>query len=228
MANELELPQELRGPLRAYVDQLRAYYESRDWGIKIGFGRRPAVLVIDLARAWTDSNQHLGSDLDTVVTSTRSILDAARGAGVPVVFTAMAYAPDDPVSPFDLKMPGSRAALRRGDPATELDPRLGVQPDEVVVWKKYASAFRGTNLRELLSNWGVDTLIVTGCSTMHCVHLTCADALPDMRVVVAEEAVGDRSELFHLVGLLDIRLAQADVVPVEDVVNYLSQTQSVE
>ncbi len=74
----------------------------------------------------------------------------------------------------------------------------------------------------MLTAQGVDTLIVTGLSTSHCVYATCRDATDSFRVIVPREAVGERCELFHEVNLLDIDLDLGDVVPVDTVLRYLA------
>jgi len=90
-----------------------------------------------------------------------------------------------------------------------------------VIRKHYASAFKGTNLHEVLAALGVDTLIVTGVSTSHCVYASCRDATDSFRVIVPREAVGERCELMHQVFLLDIDLDLGDVVEVDQVIRYL-------
>jgi len=85
-SDDLRLPAEFRGPLRAHVDALREAYQCRGWGGRVGFGSRPAVVVIDLARYWLDAGAQIGSHLDTVVEATCRILTAALAAGVPVFF----------------------------------------------------------------------------------------------------------------------------------------------
>ena len=87
--------------------------------------------------------------------------------------------------------------------------------------KKYASAFKGTNLHEMLTALERDTLIVTGVSTSHCVYATCRDACDSFRVIVPREAVGERCELLHEVNLLDIDIDLGDVLPVAEVVSHL-------
>jgi nicotinamidase-related amidase len=104
-----------------------------------------------------------------------------------------------------------------------LDPRLERRPTEKVIRKRYASAFKGTNFHELLTALGVDTLIVTGVSTSHCIYATCRDATDSFRVIVPHQAVGERCELMHHVFLLDIDLDLADVVDVDQVVRYLEE-----
>jgi nicotinamidase-related amidase len=221
-SDDLRLPDDLRGPLRAHLAALRQAYHRRGWGGPVGFGRRPALIIIDLALAWTDPRQRgVGSDVDAVVEATCRLLAAARTAGIFVVFTTFAYDPAEPPSPHDAKN-----ALHLGpedEKLVELDPRLERRPAEKLLTKKYASAFKATNLHENLTALGIDTLIVTGVSTSHCVYATCRDATDSFRVIVPREAVGERCELMHEVNLLDIELDLGDVMPVDDVVHYLER-----
>lgn len=220
-STDLRLPDELRGPLRSHLRALRERYLKRGWAGRVGFGARPAVIVIDLARFWLDPGQQIGSALDTVLLATRRVLDAARAASLPIFFTSFAYDPSEPPSPHDQKLsfqlPANAAEL------FELDPRLNRQPTEKLIRKRYASAFKDTNLHTMLTALGVDTLIVTGVSTSHCVYATCRDATDSFRVIVPREAVGERCELMHEVFLLDIDIDLADVTDVEDVVRQLTQ-----
>jgi nicotinamidase-related amidase len=218
-SEDLRLPDDLRGPLSAHLGALREAYRRRGWGGRVGFGDRPAVVVIDLARYWLDPGAQIGSHLDPVVEATGRILTAARGARVPIVFTTFDPDPAEPACPHDKKL-----QLRLPPDARELfalDPRLQRRPTEKVIRKHYASAFKGTNLHEVLAALGVDTLIVTGVSTSHCVYATCRDATDSFRVVVPREAVGERCELMHQVFLLDIDLDLGDVVEVDQVIRYL-------
>ena len=142
-------------------------------------------------------------------------MEAARAANIPIFFTSFALDPADPPSPQNKKL---RLGTGAQDPAMfELDPRLERRPNEKLIRKRYASAFKGTNLHEMLASLGIDTLIVTGVSTSHCVYATCRDATDSVRVIVPKEAVGERCELLHEVNLLDIDLDLGDVMPVAEV-----------
>jgi nicotinamidase-related amidase len=218
---DLRLPDHVRGPLREHLAELRERYLRRGWGGRVEFGRRPALLVIDLARFWTESKMQIGANLDSVILGTCRVLAAARGARIPVFFTSFAFDPADPPSPQNKKL---RLNLNPGDePLFELDPRLERRADEKIIRKRYASSFKGTNLHEMLTSLNVDTLIVTGVSTSHCVYATCRDATDSFRVIVPREAVGERCELFHEVSLLDIDLDLGDVMPVDEVVGCLAR-----
>ena len=175
------------------------------------------MLVIDLAAHWTDPDSPIGSDLDVVVAANARLLAAARRQNIPIFFTTFAYDPDDGQAPHDRKLvssPYNPAAL-------EVDARLGRRPGEKLIRKPYASAFKGTHLHELLTARGIDTLIVAGVSTGHCVYATCRDATDSFRVVVPREAVGDRCELLHEVNLFDIDVDLGDVMPLDEVIEHL-------
>jgi nicotinamidase-related amidase len=138
---------------------------------------------------------------------------------VPIFFTTFAYDPADPPSPQNRKL---RLSLQPAqEPQFELDERLERRLSEKLIRKRYASCFKGTNLHEMLASLRVDTLIVAGCSTSHCVYATCRDATDSFRVIVPREAVGERCELLHEVNLLDIDIDLGDVMPVAEVVAHL-------
>ncbi len=220
-SSDLRLPDELREPLHRHLEDLRQKYLQRGWGDRVGFGPRPALIVIDLAYHWTKPVSRIGCNLDSVVAESCRVLEAARRVGIPIFFTSYAYDPADPPSPQNKKLkldvkPGGEAAF-------ELDERLGRQPTEKLIRKRYASCFKGTNLHEMLASLGVDTLIVTGCSTSHCVYATCRDATDSFRVIVPREAVGERCEVMHEVNLLDIDIDLGDVMPVDEVIAELQR-----
>ena len=220
-SHDLALPDGLREPLAAHLDDLRAKYLARGWGNRVGFGTRPALVVIDLVKFWLDSSFDIGSNLDSVVEATNRVLAAARKAGLPIFFTSLAHDPADPPSPQNRKL-DMRIPADAGD-RFELDPRLARRAGEKLLLKRYASAFKGTNFHEMLASLGVDTLIVTGVSTSHCVYATCRDATDSFRVIVPREAVGERCEIMHEVNLLDIDMDLGDVTPVDEVIEHLAR-----
>lgn len=219
---DLQLPDELRAGLVAHLEDLRLKYLARNWGQRVGFGQRPAVIVIDLAHFWTRPEEKIGAESDSIVLNTCRVLAAARAAGAPIFFTTLAYDPADPPSPQNTKL---ELGIKPSDAPRllELDSRLQRRPTEKLIRKRYASCFKGTNLHEMLTSLGIDTLIVTGMSTSHCVYATCRDATDSFRVIVPEEAVGERCEIMHRVNLLDIDIDLGDVMPVSEVVGWLEK-----
>ena len=220
-SNDLRLPDGLREPLKAHLRELKQRYLKRDWAGRVGFGSRPAVIVIDLARYWLDPAQTIGSNLGVVADATARILRAARAANVPIFYTNYARDPAHPPSPHDKKQPVSLPDI--GSPLWDIDARLERRPNEKIVLKRYASAFKGTNLLDMLTMLRVDTLIVTGVSTSHCVYATCRDATDCVNVIVPREAVGERCELMHEVFLHDIDIDLGDVMPMAEVIGYLEK-----
>lgn len=201
--------------------------DHRDKGLggTMGFGRSPAIVVVDLIRGFTDPDSPLGANLDAVVASVRRLLDAARAAGRPIVFTTTAYAQGlRDAGLFARKVP-ALAMLREGGPWVELDPRLGRRPGETLIVKKYASAFFGTALAAELVALGVDTLIAAGATTSGCLRATVVDALQHgLRPIVPRCCVGDRSAHAHEASLIDIEGRYGDVVELEAVLAQLAAT----
>ncbi len=218
-SNDLRLPDDLRGPLLAHLADLRERYIARNWAGRVGFGQRPALLVIDLALFWTRPDTQMGSSVDFVVEASCEVLQSARAAGIPVFFTTYDYDPADPPSPHHKKL---CLGIKPGDEhLLDLDPRLNRRPTEKLIRKKYASAFKATNLHEMLTGLSIDTLIVTGLSTSHCIYASCRDATNSFRVIVPREAVGERSEIMHEVNLLDIDIDLGDVMPMAEVLSHI-------
>ena len=200
------------------------FFEDRGFGLRIGYGDRPALIVIDLVRGFTDPEKPLGADLSAQLTVTRRLLEAARRAEVPVYFTTVSYEERDlrDAGIWARKMAGLMT-LRAGQPEVEVDLSLGRLPDEPVISKKYASSFFGTDLLTRLNSTRVDTLLLAGCTTSGCVRATAVDAVQNgLRPMVVGEAVGDRSRAAHEQSLFDLQAKYADVVSADEVLEYLS------
>ena len=190
-----------------------------------GFGRRPALLVIDINLGFTDPASPLVCDLEDVVASIRRLLDETRRAELPVVYTTVSYDEGDrrTAAAFIDKIP-ALLTLEAGSRWVEIDPRIAPQPGETVLNKLFASAFYGTALTSLLAAAGCDSVIVTGASTSGCVRATVVDAIQHgYRPVVPREAVGDRNPAAHDANLYDIDAKYGDVVSTDDVVTHLEE-----
>ena len=188
-----------------------------------GIGRRPALAIIDMTLGFTDPNSPLACDLEEPVANIAKLLEAARKAGIPVLYTTVAYRESDKVTAaaFIDKVP-ALLTLEAGSRWAEIDPRIAPRQTEPVLNKLFASAFYGTGLPSALAAAGVDTLIVTGASTSGCVRATTVDALQyGYRPVVPREAVGDRNPDAHEANLYDIDAKYGDVVPVGEVLDHL-------
>lgn len=193
------------------------------FGGRGGFGRRPALVVVDMTLGFTDPESPLACDLESPVENIGRLLAAARPAGIPVIYTTVAYRESDKLTAaaFIDKVP-ALLTLEAGSRWAEIDPRIAPRETEPVLNKLFASAFYGTGLPSALAAAGVDTLIVTGASTSGCVRATAVDALQyGYRPIIPREAVGDRNPAAHEASLYDVDAKYGDVVSVEAVLDYL-------
>ncbi len=198
---------------------------------KFGFGRRPAIVNIDVQRAYTD--------MDAFKTAYRTdprqiehinaLSAQVRALGLPVVWTYVAYlesGEDAGVWGTRTDTPDSLQNIKHGSERAQFDPRADVRPGDIVMHKRMASPFFETNLWSLLTFHGIDTLIVTGGSTSGCVRACAIDGLSrGYRTVVPEECVADKHEIPHFANLCDIMLKYGDVEPVAHVAAQLEALQ---
>lgn len=204
-------------------EQVRELYRRAGFSGRVGWGSKPAVLVIDMARAWTDPEEQLGSDTTSCLAATVRAVEAARSNGVPVIFTTMAYDPGQvEIGPVVASKTPHSTLMIRGSERVQLRPELDRRDHEPLVEKPRASAFFGTNVRSMLAGLGVDTVVVVGVSTSGCIRSTCESAFNhNIRAIVPREAVGDRSPTAHAAALMDIDARFADVTDLDDVLAHL-------
>jgi nicotinamidase-related amidase len=205
-------------------DETDRTYERAGWGGRTPRGSRPAVLVVDLTRGFTEPGFPTGADLTDVVAATSELIGAARAGNAPVLFTTIAYEAadvDGGACGWLRKAPGM-GILRAGSELVDLDPRLPRDParDPLIV-KKGASAFFGTDLAAQLVTLGADTVIVCGATTSGCVRASVVDAVQyGFTVLVPRPCVGDRAAGPHEANLFDIDAKYGDVIDLADAVAY--------
>lgn len=207
------------------VDQELARLHGRGFANALGFGKSPAILVIDFIKSFTDPASPLGSDCSEQIAQTNRLIAAARPIGVPVLFSTIRYEePDCADAGIWISKIAGLSTLHADTQGSRLDERLNVTPTDPIIVKKFASAFFGTNLVSRLAHLGVDTLIMTGCTTSGCVRATAVDACQySFRPIIAAEAVADRSAAAHEQSLTDITLKYGDVLSVDAIVRTLSE-----
>ncbi|MDD9902032.1 MAG: isochorismatase family protein [Rhodospirillaceae bacterium] len=203
------------------IDKQQSYYDQIGFSERVGFGDRPAVLVIDMCRGITEPGK-MYIDMDAHMPRIQAINAAARRIGAPVIFTTVAYHKDlADAGMFGKKVP-LVLKLLDGTPGTEIDPRLPVEATDHLLAKKFPSAFYGTHLQSMLTGLGVDTTIIVGNSTSGCVRATACDAISGgFRPIVPSDCVADRAPLSHQINLFDMDSKYADVVTSEAVLAYL-------
>ena len=207
-------------------------YQNRGFQRRVGFGRRPALIHIDLANAWTRPGHAFSCDgMDVIIPAVQRLNEAGRAKGIPVVYTTTAYAvtsgPNTDMGLWHHKIPVEK--LQLGTPEVAIDERIAPLADEQVIVKKRASAFHGTYLSSFLNANGVDTVIITGVTMAGCVRHTTEDAIAEgFRPIVVREAVGDRVPGVVEWNLFDIDSKFGDVEPLERVLSYLDELSPVE
>ncbi len=200
------------------------YYEDR--GIfqdRFGFGKKLAIVVVDFAYGWTDDSYAGGSArLDGPVENTARLLEAARPQGIPIIYTTSPYRPQSGDQPFKSAADLSESYRTWDERACQVDERVAPAPEDLVIEKENASAFFGTHLAAYLIELGVDTLLITGCSTSACIRSTATDAKSfRFRPVIISDCVGDRSAVAHVFTLADIQARFSDVASLAETVQHL-------
>jgi maleamate amidohydrolase len=195
---------------------------------RFGFGRKPALINIDLQNAYTrvDEFKTAYETNPRQIEHVNTLAEIFRAKNCPVVWTHVAYmdsGEDCGVWGTRTNTPDSLQNIKAGSRRSELDDRLNVdRTRDIIVNKHMASAFFETNLGSLFTFHRVDTVVVTGGSTSGCVRATVVDSLSrSFRTIVPEECVADKHESPHYANLYDMALKYADVVPVAEVIEFM-------
>jgi len=189
----------------------------------LGLGRKPALLLVDMVRGFTDPACPLGTNCPAVIAANQVLLAEFHQRRLPVVFTTVVYHNRDQAGIFRQRVP-ALDLLQPGSPWVEVDPALSFAAGDLLVEKQWASAFHRTGLHEQLQALDVDSLVVTGLTTSGCVRASVVDGLQyDYRVVVVREAVGDRNAAAHEANLHDMQAKYADVVALDSLVDMLPE-----
>lgn len=215
--------------LQSLLDEVFAanseMYQGRGFRRRVGFGRRPALIHIDLANAWTRPGHAFSCDnMDQIIPSVQRLNEAARPKGIPIIYTTTAFevteGPNSDMGIWNRKIPLEE--LQVGTEFVAIDDRIAPEPGELVITKRRASAFHGTNLSSYLTAHQVDTIIVTGVTMAGCTRHTVEDGIAEgFAPIVVREAVGDRVPGVVEWNLFDIDSKFGDVESLETVLEYL-------
>ena len=209
-------------------------YRAAGFGNPSGIGKRPALLIIDVqyrtvgteAKPFWESIQEFPTSCGEVgwkaVANIVPLLAAFRAHGWPVLYPHVAPKKATDGGRLAAKVPAIMGVAQKGyDFVAEVAPRDG----DILIPKKHPSAFFATPLVSHLIDLGVDTLVVTGCTTSGCVRCSVVDAFSyNFRVIVPWDCVYDRSATSHAVNLFDMASKYADVAPAAEVLQKLNST----
>jgi len=199
----------------------------RAFGKRLGFGVKPALILVDFVQAYFDPACELYAGVDSALASALRLRAQARSKDVPVLYTNVVYhqhANDG--GRFFQKVPALRHFLA-GSPGGRWAPGLQPAETELVISKQYPSAFFGTSLASTLATWGIDTLVIAGLTTSGCVRATCVDACSHGFIpIVVADACGDRHAAPHQANLFDMDAKYADVVSEAEALQQLSAVRA--
>ena len=229
-------PRELDRMLTAAFEASTKIYQERGFQRRIGFGRKPALISVDLANAWTRPGNPFTCDQEAmdgaIIPGMQRLLEACRRHGHPVIHVTTAYEITDREAAFTdmglwhCKIPVEAVNLKDRD-LWEIDSRIAPVEGEYTLLKKRASAFHGTELAGILQANGVDTVLVTGVTATACVRTTICDGLAEgFRTIAVRECIGDRVPGAVAWNLYDIDAKFADVESVDDCVAYLERVSN--
>jgi nicotinamidase-related amidase len=198
-------------------------YQQVGFGRSTEFGAAPAVVVVDMCKAYFQDGSPLNLDRPDVADAVGQVVTAARSARVPIIWTRVEYEPGGADGGVWYRKVGALSSFDRGNPLGHWLDGLEPVDGETVITKKHASGFAGTDLAQRLNDLGADTVIVVGVSTSGCVRATATDAsaagyLP----FVVKEAVGDRTPQIENANLFDLHAKYADVVSLTDVLSHIA------
>lgn len=203
------------------MDQRQANYQGV-FDTLVGFGKKPAVIVIDFINAYTTTGSPLyATGVVDAVAASVDLIKGARQANVPIIYTKVIFQAGGFDGGLFVKKVPVLMRMVEGEPLTEIDSLVLPTKQDVVLVKNYASAFFGTSLASMLTAHGIDTTILIGCSTSGCVRASAIDGMQHgFRVIVPRECVGDRLPQVHDANLFDIHAKYGDVVSKTDVLRY--------
>ena len=196
-------------------------YAGAGYNRKLGFGAKPALILIDFVEAYFDKSSPLYADVDDTLASGLRVLEAARAARVPVIFTNVVFHHSGINGGIFMRKVPNLKLMAEGEPMGAWPKGLEPRSEELVISKQYPSAFFGTSRSSTLTANGIDTLVMTGLTTSGCVRATCIDACSHGFVpIVVREAVGDRDDRPHEANLFDMNAKYADVVGEQEAIDY--------
>jgi nicotinamidase-related amidase len=212
----------------------RKIYEKAGFSGKLPFGKKPALIIIDVVLSFTGTRPmpileaieefptSCGQAAWDALPKIKELLEASRAAGINVVFIKG--------NPIDKYFAGdtTKGFLDRDESFSKYDhpihPMIEPLPNEYICQKSKGSAFFGTPLSSHLTRNGIDCVLISGCVTSGCVRATTIDAWNSgFTTFVVEEAVFDRSRHSHLTSLFELNAKYATVITLEEAKGYLAK-----
>ena len=177
-----------------------------------GIGEYPALVVVDMCKAFIDSSSPLGFECNELIQANINLVKKFRLNKFPVIFTTTIYRNPSEASVFRSKIPALNILKPESDAVTFIDD-LAPSKDEILIEKKFASAFFQTKLIDSLHKMKADSIVICGVTTSGCVRATAVDSLQNnFPTTIAKDCVGDRDLDAHNANLYDLQSKYADVI----------------
>jgi maleamate amidohydrolase len=190
---------------------------------RIGFGNKPALILVDFVEGYFDKSCDLYADVEDVLACALRVREAARAAGILVIYTNVVYHKSAINGGRFYEKAKPLRYFLEGSPMGAWPKGMQPSEDELIISKQYPSAFFGTSLASTLTAAGIDTAIITGLTTSGCIRATCVDACSNGFIpIVVEQACGDRHEDPHKANLFDMNAKYADVVSEQEIIKFLA------
>jgi len=184
-------------------------------------GDKPALVLVDMINGFTHSECPLGTDCPEVVEANQKLLEVFREKGLPIFYTTVVFHDETQARVFRDRVDALNV-LTPDSHWVKIDDRVAMQEGEVLIEKRWASSFFGTDLADQMRAKGCDSAVVTGLTTSGCVRATVVDGLQsDFRVFVPREAVGDRNDEAHEANLFDMHAKYAEVMSLDEVIGLI-------
>ena len=177
-----------------------------------GIGDYPVLIVVDMCKAFIDPSSPLGFECNKLIEANINLVNKFRLKKYPVIFTTTIYRNPSEASVFRSRIPALNILEPESDTVTFID-ELAPSKDEILIEKKYASAFFQTKLTDYLLKIHADSVVICGVTTSGCVRATAVDSLQNnFPTTIAENCVGDRDLDAHKANLYDLQSKYADVI----------------
>lgn len=201
-------------------------YSRSKLGGGIGFGKRPAIVVIDFQKGFTLPEAPAGGDMTAAVNTAVKVINEARKKNIKVFYTRVGYNKDG----SDLLAFGHKATILREFTRDhwyyEWDERLDIREEDICIEKHWPSAFFGTHFVQMLIGMRIDTLIVCGCTTAGCVYATVVDSCSyGFRTIVVPDGVADRAKETHDMFLWNMGQKYADIMTSDEVITKINELE---
>lgn len=210
------------GGQRRYVkEEIEQFYLHKGFAGRFGFGKKPVLLVIDCINAFTGKESPLSGDWDEELVHINKVIAAAHKTDCPVIFSHSYYVENKGLHLWSKKIKGIESLVLNSS-GVKLDLRMKTKKSDDHIYSQFLSVYYQTELLELLEKYQCDTLLICGFSTSGSVRTVASETIQyGIRPIIPLEAVGDRDAHVHRNNLWDIERKFADVVPVNDIINYL-------